>query len=411
MKTNRILKSLLIIALSVMLIIYTTVQLLTTFSTNVEYESAGLATIEEKLELKGYIMRNEKVLTSAASGVTYYIVDEGEKVAVKTPVAQIYASVDQLDLKSRISVIDKKISLLQNSEVDQSYLTADISKIDEKIEKGLTELKSSIINNQLTLTLQKKSTLLTQINRRLLMTSAGSNYEARIAELQSEKARLTKQLTSILETTYAPMPGYFSADVDGYEEAFSIDKLDTLDLAAFDEMTASEKADTTNAVGKIITDYNWYALCPTDKYSASEFDVGATYSLRFPFSSDAKFDATLYKKIASTDSDEVVLVFSTNYMTEDFNYVREQTVEVIRNEYTGLRILKTALRKIDDTEGVYVLQGNTVVFKKVDRIYENEGYYLVDTKSPGEEGASKYLSMYDSVITGGKNLYEGKIIE
>ena len=37
MKTNRILKSLLIIALSVMLIIYTTVQLLTTFSTNVKY--------------------------------------------------------------------------------------------------------------------------------------------------------------------------------------------------------------------------------------------------------------------------------------------------------------------------------------------------------------------------------------
>ena len=76
-----------------------------------------------------------------------------------------------------------------------------------------------------------------------------------------------------------------------------------------------------------------------------------------------------------------------------------------------MRVLKTALRKIGDDEGVYVIQGNTVAFKKVEKLYENEGYYIVKIMSAHDEDHASYISMFDQIITSGKNLYEGKIIE
>ena len=65
---------------------------------------------------------------------------------------------------------------------------------------------------------------------------------------------------------------------------------------------------------------------------------------------------------------------------------------------------KTSLRLIDGELGVYIKYGNLVKFKKVDIIYETDDYIL----SSATEGSGSYLSLYDEIITSGKNLYRDR---
>ena len=61
----------------------------------------------------------------------------------------------------------------------------------------------------------------------------------------------------------------------------------------------------------------------------------------------------------------------------------------------------------ENEPGVYVRVGNTIVFRKVKVRYHSEtGRYSI-CEETDEDG---YLKLYDDMVIGGKELYDGKII-
>ena len=79
---------------------------------------------------------------------------------------------------------------------------------------------------------------------------------------------------------------------------------------------------------------------------------------------------------------------------------------VVKKEYSGLKIPKSALRVVDSKRGVYVLTGMQVKFVEVNIIYSADNYMLCEKQTDDE----KSLRLYDDVIVKGKNLYDGKIV-
>ena len=59
---------------------------------------------------------------------------------------------------------------------------------------------------------------------------------------------------------------------------------------------------------------------------------------------------------------------------------------------------------------VYILRGSVVHFRYIEIVYEGSDYYLVSAKGGGESGVV-YLAENDLVIVGGKNLFDGRILE
>jgi len=151
-------------------------------------------------------------------------------------------------------------------------------------------------------------------------------------------------------------------------------------------------------------------LCPIDKNLAVDYTVGKTYKLEYPSTTNRVFEAKLEKMITQTDKDEVILVFSSNTIDEGFRYTRKQSVRIIKDSLDGLRINKEALRITNGTQGVYTISGNTVRFKKVEIIYTSDDYYLVKQLKSTDKDYASSLMLYDNVIIGGKDLYDGKII-
>ncbi|MBQ3081575.1 MAG: hypothetical protein IJC49_03900 [Clostridia bacterium] len=118
------------------------------------------------------------------------------------------------------------------------------------------------------------------------------------------------------------------------------------------------------------------------------------------------------RAVGDTKSEEVVLIFSTNTLPTNFNFTRMQEVQVIKNTVQGLKIRTTALRDEDGTDGVYVLSSGRVIFKTVNVLCESGGFYVVELPNPKNksERSSTKLSLHDTVIIGGKNLYVGKVL-
>ena len=121
----------------------------------------------------------------------------------------------------------------------------------------------------------------------------------------------------------------------------------------------------------------------------------------------------------SEDGQAVVIVSADRYL-EQTTLLRRQTAELIFNSHTGLRVPKSALRIVTETQtdqetgettqtnttGVYVLVAGRLEFKPVEILAEGSDFYVVQ---PPEEG-SRALRSGDEIVVYGTDLYEGKLL-
>ena len=77
---------------------------------------------------------------------------------------------------------------------------------------------------------------------------------------------------------------------------------------------------------------------------------------------------------------------------------------------SGIYVPRSALAKEDGFTGVYVLRGSVVHFRCAKIVYEGYDYCLVAENSP-EEGGFYALGTNELIITNGKNLFDGRILD
>ncbi len=405
--------------ISLLLIAYIIYHLIGGGSPDIATIAAESVTGRELIPLDGYIMRNELVLSASSQGDVNYLYADGIKVRKGAPVASVYADGGK-NVRSQIIELDRKLELLQSSSLGANITVSDTKIIDAQIASLYSVIHERIRVGDLEYTLRKKDELLVLLNKRRIIVQNVENYDDKITALNSQRGGLTSQLTNITETVKAPSPGYFYSGLDGYESVFSSSKLDKMTLADFDAMITAAPNAGGYGIGKLVSDYNWYIACPVKTEQLRYFSAGTKYSVIFPYSSDTELTMTLNKIIEQTDEDHAVLVFGTGIMPENFNYLRKQTIEIIRDSYTGYRVPVESVRIVDGRQGVYTLNGNFVRFKLIEPLFESEGYFYVkeyehineDKRAAAfENNGAGYLALNDLVITKGKGLYDGRVVE
>ena len=396
-------------------VIYCYIQMKTIFDSVITTEVANTYNAEIKVSSDCYILRNEYIISSDSNGVYNYLVNEGDKLSKHQRIADVYSSTDDLETHSKVKELNERIEVLENSAVNKKYLKLSISKIDSEIDEYISLFHTCDSVGDYSLAVQNKNEFLTLLNKRHLIVSAEDDYEELIGDIKDRKKQLTDSLSDPTDSVISPQTGHFYSSVDGYEEVFTLDMLKNLTVDSFFEaIDNSSPTDTSNAVGKIVVDFEWYTLCVVDKESSVFYNSGEYYTVSYPYSGGVGIKSLLKSKITQSDRDEVILVFVTDNIPEGFNFVRKQSVQIIRENYNGLKISKDALRIVDGYEGVYILLENVVRFKRCDIICENEDYYIVSFDDPYEDSEEAlpygYLQIYDVVITRGKDLFDGKMV-
>ena len=108
------------------------------------------------------------------------------------------------------------------------------------------------------------------------------------------------------------------------------------------------------------------------------------------------------------------VTLTSEYVSAEVLSLGHQEARIDFVTYEGLRVPAAALHIVDDAWGVYVKYGNLARFRKIEALYQNDEYILVPNKAKlSAEQAQNTVSqikLYDEVIVGGKNLYDGKLL-
>ena len=393
---------------------------------NIVTETAYNYKAYDIVESRCYVARDEDYLPASSNGVLVYDVSDGDKVTSDGVIATAYATQEDVAALQQAEELDRKIEYLESLNSVNTSANIGIDTINGQINDRLLSVMKSINAHDYSGISHEEEDLLTSILRKQILTGEQGNISDKIADLKNQRAAIS--VGSPTGTVKAGSAGYFVSKVDGYEKTFDITKLDELTVDDIENASPAE-IDPEAYTGKIIKNVNWYLLCPVTADEATALShADQTVKIRLPSAIDGEIPAKIIGVNAHADGERAVAIIQCNYMNDALSKLRRENIEIIVNEYEGLKISKAALHDDDvtytttddkgnDTEhtervqGVYVVYGVELVFKQVAIDYSGDDY-IICNPAP-KEGTllnGSTVSLYDKVVIEGGDLFNGKII-
>ena len=399
--------------LSLGTVIYLGYHIVTAFRTNADMTFARRSTLENTVTCDGYIMRTETPISAgmATEGSLSSALEDGEKVKASEKVADVY-SVPSPDIEAKLASIDRQIAMLENCRT-VSVTMGDTGAVDDSIFSTVVEMRRASESGNLGREVSLHSDLFLKMKKRDVLTGEITDFDAKIAELNSRKDELRASLGTLLGTVSAPASGYYYSECDGYESIFSADMIDSLTVSSFDGLAKSEPAPSTELdAGKIVTSFKWYLACPMSAEDAGKVKLRYENAPNVPIrvtmqnNADEPLDMTVYGILTSGEDGLVIL--ECGEVKEGFDFTRLQSVRIVTDEVTGFSVPVSAVRMKDGKMGVFILDQVTVEFRRIEVIGESSGNYLC-REVPAEEAddPSEWLGQNDLIIIGGTGIREG----
>ena len=311
-------------------------------------------TVELKVSAKGLIIRDEYLIRSNQSGIIKSMVNNGEKLKKGDALAAIYSNSKNLE--------ENKSKIVQlNKEIDELETEYENSKSD--------------------------------ISKELINVKIKNNKEQRVV-LNDEN---NKNINYLNITT----SGVVSTKYDGYEDIYTLDKLENLTSKDIEDAENNYKElDIENTsikesevVARIIqSDYSYIAICTKDD---DIFEDNQKVEIVF----DSENIQGNVEKIYRNGNDNVVIFKISNQNVEIYD-TRVKEFDIIYKQIDGLKVPKQSVKEKNDQKGVYVLNQET---KKVDFIelkniqYEDDEFIFIDYYKNQKEGI-KTIDIYDEII-------------
>ena len=235
-----------------------------------------------------------------------------------------------------------------------------------------------------------------------------------VAVLEVLRSERDKYMTGEYEQIYSNRSGYFYLSADGYESGFSMDAVEELSAESFYSLVDSTKNGmgfpTAGAFGKLAPDSRWSFVIALDAEDAKGFNAGEDYSVNFPEKNNTTLTMTLQKTVVDEANNKILAVFYCNILPDNFSFERCMTARIVRSSVSGIYVPRSAVHTVGGVRGVYVLRGNIAYFRRIDIIYQGDDYFLV-SKRDDSDGKYYYLGENELIITNGKNLFDGRILE
>lgn len=374
--------------------------------TGVNTELATLHSVYDSIETEALIYREETLVSNADDGYPYFLIENGAHVAKNGVIASVYQDPDSGHIGRQIDEIDEQIQALKTIVADAGSGRLTLDVINEQFSDTLLQLIRDTELGCLDTSDDQAFHLLSLLSKKALITGKDVDFTAKIQELEDKKAALKASYSPYVDKITAPDAGYFANTTDGYEELLSTAHITdrTMTVASLTEHF-DLKPKSVEACGKIVRGYEWFLACivPDTYYNA--LGEKNRLTIRLPFVMDEAIPVVVeYAK--KDNKGQMVVVFRCDQMNAQLATIRQETVEIQLVEHTGIKVPKRALVEQNGVMGVYVRSGNVVAFRKIKQQYSQPADYVI-CEIIEEDG---YLRMYDDIIVGGRDLYDGKII-
>ena len=299
------------------------------------------------------------------------------------------------------------------------------ARLDESILQSLASLRFASASGSYRQLDDDVMELKSQVLKRSYTYGEGldsSQLSALRQSLIEEYRALRTQSSSVTSRITAPAAGVFSSLADGYESLLTPALLETITPGQLSQLDRQRPQPDAGAVGKLVTDATWYFVCAMGEEEAGRLIEGRTVTVRFSRDWSGEVDMKVERVGETPENGRVAVVLSSDRYLSETTLLRKQTVELVFDSQTGIRVptqsVRVEERTVTDPEteeekqelvtGVYVLVGQQAEFKPVTILAQLEDFALV--KSADGSDGKKALRAGDEVILSSVELFDGKVI-
>ena len=356
-------------------------------------KEAVLCTINEDIAFDGVMIRDEKVVTYNSGDIISYVYPDGSKVSSGDTVAKLFSSEENALASGRLEKTAEKLELLRKAQKFGNTDYIQPEAISRKIDDAYKLLVSCVNDRRYDDLGSQRNELLLYMNIYSVISNASADYNVKIAELEAEAARLREQSESAKAVITAPSTGYFVSYCDGYEDTLKKSMAMSLTKENIEQIISGaaerQKSVPDSYVGKMFDDYQSYIVGVIDS------DPRVTEDSRLKLASD--FTDTLYDVTVVSCKDagggKSVVVMSCDCVDASLASSRIHSMQIIFDEYSGIKVPRSAIRFQGAEKGVYVILGEDITFKKINVVYEGSDFVISENTSDDE-----YLRLYDQIL-------------
>lgn len=387
------------------IILYFVYQIVQMNSNPYKTELALEREFQNAVKTTAFVVRDEEYITAEnTSGTVVSIAEDGKRVGHGENVAVVFKNSDSAAAYVRINELQREIEyyeqlknrvgvgtnapssytdLIDDACID--FISASRQEIGSEFQDALIDLRDAVTARQLA------------VGEEIAVDAKLSSLQAELISLQS--------LAEGYSTVASPSSGYYIGSVDGYENVIAYKECKNVNCEQISSLISSEKQKTpSNVMGKLVDSFDWYFLCNVPYNDSGEITVGDTLSVNVPNTAVGVIKCMVVSK-SDKDGEQVAVVLKCNVMNRDVANLRIADIEIITDNFTGFRINNDAIREVEGEKGVYVQRGNIIQFKKINIIYSTEDYSIIEKVDD-----SAYVKQYDTIITQGVDLYDGKVV-
>lgn len=381
-------------------------QLVIHFYNPITTEVAAIYTTTDYIGFKGIYVRNEKLVSYHANGVINYTHPDGYKIAKNSVIAEVYRNQSDLAYQQQIDDLIARRTVLQDAQALVGTDSSQLESFSNQIYDKHSEMMQHLCDGDYKSASALKSDMLNLRSKKEIVKGTETSYAEKIQDINNQITQLKAQISRDPYAVSIGETGYFVSSVDGYEDILNSETVFDLSKEQIEQILAADTAESNpvGVIGKLIDGYKWYMVAILNTVRMGTVFEGAEVTLRVGYSQQ-DVDAKVVSLKRQEDGSSIC-IFECDTFSSEFVDGRVAQVKLLMDNYEGIRIPTSAIRIVDGKAGVYTRKGIEVVFKQIKQIISEEDYTLVENTS----NLDGYISLYDTVIVGGKDLYDGKII-
>ena len=378
----------------------------------ISYQMVQRGIIDNSDVFSGLIVRSENVMSNKEEGNMYLIAAEGAKVKKDGEVYQVLDALETSAIEEDIQKVESDIAKVQNKRQDMSYYQNEIQAITNNIGVHLEEFYMLSKQGNLVQTQELKKQVEYEMVKRKNIHMQDNTTS--LGALKSQKQELSALLSENQKIYKAPQSGWVSYYVDGFEQVFTVDKIDAVtekdvkQKYANTSTTANQIIAVADPAYKLINDEKWYMVCFMPESWANRFVEGKTYDFMLTEDNNAEFSLKVEQNIPQEKQNKVV--FTSREQLDLFSNKRTATFKSTQYIYEGLKIPKSAIAErnlmkipkayvVDHEDGLGVLKAapgaTEYVFSGLNVQFEDDKGYVHVLQNIGQKGM---LQLGDTIV-------------
>ncbi len=428
---STIARRLISLLIAVLLLSYIGYQIYQANYSQVRTETAVFASLADSVQAEGIAIRKETVLSKNSTGVVAYEVEDGGRVSKGGTVASVYASTQAAASEQQAKLLKQELDELTQMNKPGNVQMISPESLTQQIHMDLYDLLEHHSEGSRMGVQEKKQDILSLLNQWQIVTGKVENFDARIQSLTTQISTLSGSSGTKTGTVTTPAAGYFIANADGYESAYSYENVRSLSVA--DLKKEIQPSDVPQqAIGKICENFDWYLACVVSPQTAEKLKEGNRIMVQMPFATTMEIPARIVAVNQADKNSEAAVILRCNYMDSALANIRKEPMRLNIDTYEGVRVSQRAVRFVTMTKvfkdeegvetevtrevrGVYVMHGSEIRFVEIIPVFSSNNYVICKTELDEQEKkdlmTDSTISLYDEVVVGGSDLYDGKIVK